>query len=383
MLYQTGGRRIATTASLLLLSASLLFSASALSVTPRTGGRRNIRCEYVVVPPPAVLFPVPPPTRRQHYRSATGLAVRAGYISDDDGKFHSAKKLALALFRRTLVIFSLALLLSKTPAVHAARSMKEAEIVTATAGSSSFGRRLTKLFVTAGAVFAGAATANRFRSFDKNDNDGDNTNVNMQDLVVPKEKPTPLPLSSEVVETPIEPKSKPQSSATKDPTVLINLDQKIEMLRAREESAKADAEKKRLEDMEKAAEVRKQEQDEIDAKIELFEQQQLLEQERMSMIKRQRAEREREEREQQLASLERGKKEQARLEQKNAKVIDNLNLAAGNTIDNDSGGQERQVVTGADGKPADSKEKDLELTRQIILNHINLEGEEDDEDDWL
>ena len=71
-------------------------------------------------------------------------------------------------------------------------------------------------------------------------------------------------------------------------------------------------------------------------------------------------------------------------EQKNAKVIDNLNLAAaGNTIDNDSGGQERPVVTGADGKPADTKEKDLELTRQIILNHINLEGEEDDEDDWL
>ena len=333
---------------------------------------------------------MPPPTRRQHYRSATGLAVRAGYIStEDDGKFHSAKKLALAalssvtrtLFRRTMVIFSL-LLFAKTPAVHAARSMKQAEIVTAS--SSSFGRRLTKLFVTAGAVIAGAATANRFRSFDKNDNDGDSANVNnMQDLVVPKEKPTPLPLSSEVVETPIEPKSKPQSSATKNPTILINLDQKIEMLRAREESAKADAEKKRLEDMEKAAEVRKQEQDEIDAKIELFEQQQLLEQERMSMIKRQRAEREREEREQQLASLERGKKEQARLEQKNAKVIDNLNLAAGNTIDNDSGGQERQVVTGADGKPADSKEKDLELTRQIILNHINLEGEEDDEDDWL
>lgn len=46
--------------------------------------------------------------------------------------------------------------------------------------------------------------------------------------------------------------------------------------------------------------------------------------------------------------------------------------------------EEKMIVTGAGGKPADSKEKDLELTRQIILDYINLEGEDEgvvDDDD--
>lgn len=162
-------------------------------------------------------------------------------------------------------------------------------------------------------------------SFDGgNDEDDDqkNFNISIQESVaqddvvdvVPKEGPSPLPLSAEWIEQELKDAEKGKK-AKPPPPVVKDLDSKIEMLRAREELAKADAERKRIEDIEKAEQVRKQDQVEIEAQIAAAaEKERLMEQERAERIKRERAERERKEREERLTELEQGKREQRRLE---------------------------------------------------------------------
>jgi len=180
--------------------------------------------------------------------------------------------------------------------------------------SSTTSKKVVQVLVTAGAVVAGSAASKKVRAFDNNDNenngDDDAGKLIREDEkipnVVPKDKPSPLPLSSEFN------KSKtPTDANKKNPILVKDLDSKIEMLRAREEQAKANAEQKRLEDIAKAEEVRKQEQLDMNARI-------AAEAEKVKQSHRDREERvqkqKEQEREVKLAKLEQGKKEQKRLE---------------------------------------------------------------------
>mmetsp|Transcript_30338 Transcript_30338/g.54946 ORF Transcript_30338/g.54946 Transcript_30338/m.54946 type:complete len:499 (-) Transcript_30338:137-1633(-) len=341
----TGRRHLSS--SLLFASFLLtLFSVSALSLlTPPIKGRSI----HVVSTSrlSSTLFPAPSTTTHRRSRALVTTTLAAtDYRSKSSGgrlqlAFHSPKKLALrALSKisrhvtklrrstlRTMAILSFLLfgMRSMTAPAHAAWGKSNTVVpvvIVPTVTTPSTATKCIKVIVTAGAVVAGAATASKMRTlFDNNDDEDKSSSspqVREDDIlnVVPKDKPSPLPLSTAEKEKPPPAaanrpkKTTPAAMDKKDSTLVKDLDSKIEMLRAREELAKADAETKRLQDLEKAQEVRKQDQGEIDAKIaaaeKVHQRQKLVEQQR------------REEREQQLGKLEKGKKEQQRLEQQKA-----------------------------------------------------------------
>lgn len=263
---------------------------------------------------------------------------------------------------------------------------------TAPKKQSSFGKKLTKLLVTAGAVSVGLSIV------PNNGNGGIGNNGNGVELgeeedgvlrVVPKDKPSPLPLPKVVVgveQATTKPKPSPSNNTnngiSKDPILVKNLDSKIEMLRQREEQSKLAAETKRLADMATAEEARKVEQFNIDARISAEAERVRMEEEK----KRQREEK--------LSQLEAGKKEQWRLEQIKREQRQ-VSSVGGEEEDND--GQKQtipqqqqqarplRIMTGSSGAPAKTKEEDLELTTQIILDYVNSqedkEGVVDDDDD--
>lgn len=231
------------------------------------------------------------------------------------------------------------------PPAHAAWGSKTSDTVVVpvspvnaqTSPSTIAKLRVTKLFVTVGAVAAGSFVSKKVRVFENNnsDDEGDSNLIREDEEfpnVVPKDKPSPLPLSSEWIEGQLKdveeknentPKaaSKPKSptSNKKDPILVKDLDSKIEMLRAREEQARANAEQKRLEDIAKEEEVRKQEQIDMEARISA----EAANAERSQREREQRVQiRKEQEREVKLAELESGKKEQERLEQsKQSQVV--------------------------------------------------------------
>ena len=275
---------------------------------------------------------------------------------------HTAIKLHRSILRATAILsFLLFGLFTKpmSPPAHAAWGSKSStsDVVlvdtspTTAKSSSTIGRKFVKLVVTGGAVAAGAATSKNIRGFNNNKkkNDGDENSdgdgsgeltTSLEDRVVPKDKPSPIPLSSEWIEKELAenqknkeglndaqsgttskstPKPNKQSSSSSsssppsqkkndnNPILVKNLDSKIEMLRAREALAKATAEKERLENLSKAEEVRKQEQADVDARI-------AAEAAKVKAMQAERQKKEELEREKQLSELEWGKKEQWRLE---------------------------------------------------------------------
>lgn len=302
---------------------------------------------------------------------------------------------------RTTVIVSLILFgYTKAPIANAAYWNKsnnpdvvlvDTTATTAPKKQSSFGKKLTKLLVTAGAVSVGLSIV------PNNGNGGIGNNGNGVELgeeedgvlrVVPKDKPSPLPLPKVVVgveQATTKPKPSPSNNTnngiSKDPILVKNLDSKIEMLRQREEQSKQAAETKRLADMATAEEARKVEQFNIDARISAEAERVRVEEEK----KRQREEK--------LSQLEAGKKEQWRLEQIKREQRQ-VSSVGGEEEDND--GQKQtipqqqqarplRIMTGSSGAPAKTKEEDLELTTQIILDYVNSqedkEGVVDDDDD--
>ena len=271
---------------------------------------------------------------------------------------HTAIKLHRSILRATAILsFLLFGLFTKpmSPPAHAIWGSKSStsDVVlvdtspTTAKSSSTIGRKFVKLVVTGGAVAAGAATSKQMRGFNNNNkkdgdenSDGDGSGElksSLEDRVVPKDKPSPIPLSSEWIEKELvenqknkeglndaqsgttsksTPKPNKQSSSSSSPSqkkndtnpILVkNLDSKIEMLRAREALAKATAEKERLENLSKAEEVRKQEQADVDARI-------AAEAAKVKAMQAERQKKEELEREKQLSELEWGKKEQWRLE---------------------------------------------------------------------
>mmetsp|Transcript_31809 Transcript_31809/g.67378 ORF Transcript_31809/g.67378 Transcript_31809/m.67378 type:complete len:217 (+) Transcript_31809:984-1634(+) len=144
------------------------------------------------------------------------------------------------------------------------------------------GTKFTQVDVTAVAVAAGATTAIKIRTFGASVEDNQvnsSTGVQEDDVpsVIPKDKPSPFPLSVEWIEHELKDAAKVKSSSPPDdnkklPSELVkDFDSKIEALSIREEMAKAHAEEKRLEELEEAHEVRKQEQAEVDARVDAAE----------------------------------------------------------------------------------------------------------------
>ena len=257
--------------------------------------------------------------------------------------------------------------------------------------SSSFGKKLTKLLVTAGAVSVGLSIVPN-NGHGHGGNNGNGVEGEEDDgvlRVVPKDKPSPLPLPKVVVvdEQTTKPKPSPSNNTnngiSKDPILVKNLDSKIEMLRQREEQSKQAAETKRLADMATAEEARKVEQSNIDARISAEAERVRVEEEK----KRQREEK--------LSELEAGKKEQWRLEQIKKEQQQQVSSVGG---EEEVAVEQKQtkpqqpeqprplrIMTGSSGAPAKTKEEDLELTTQIILDYVNsqedTEGVVDDDDD--
>ena len=192
-------------ASLFALNAALV---SGLSVSaPFINGRRSTH--HVAVHRAASLFPTL--TRRSNGLVVSGLA--AVDISSSDGQswtnISPKKRILLALSKlshhiiqlrrnllRALAILSFILLgytKSMISPAHAAWGSKTdtVEVATTTKSDSSYGKKFVKLVVTGGAVASGAVTANRVRSLD---NDGTKSEDDGILKVVPKDKPSPLPL---------------------------------------------------------------------------------------------------------------------------------------------------------------------------------------------
>ena len=134
-----------------------------------------------------------------------------------------------------------------TPAAHAARG--DAVTVVSATTTGSLGRKLARVLVAAGAIAAGAAASKKARSSMINNDDGTEPTADAlreDDIpkVVPKDRPSPLPLRT---------KSPKLSSKETDASTLVkDLDSKIEMLRAREEKAMSDAERRRREEVAEA-----------------------------------------------------------------------------------------------------------------------------------
>lgn len=390
-------------------------SVSALSSSPPLGQFSGVH-EVSIARTRSAPFLVPSAAAKGRPRALLAAAAAGGGRSEasDGGLVGSPKKAAfvaalselsrrVARLRRSVlraaVVLSLLLLGATTakPAHALLRGKEDAAAATASADvvvadKSSAAARCVKLVVTAGAVAAGAATAKKVLTFD--DADGGGGSADRSDprvrmmrenggpggvvaVAPPKLDPSPSPqpssaaepLSSEWIEqqlndagkeTPSKPPPLP-SAATSDgggePSRLVkDLDSKIEMLRAREEVAKADAERKRLDDIERAAEARRQDRDEVDARI-------------AASAERERAERAQreEERRERLSELERGMKEQQRLEERMREASE----------ENHGGVAEySQVRTNADFEEARKQPKSAEEERQLKEKYGNMDLED-------
>lgn len=453
-----------------------LKSAYALSVSAPSVGGRSIH--YVSVARTSKLFP----TQRSRFMKRRSSAftttnlLAAEYSSKTSVRpFQSAirnpRKLAFTALskisrhvtqlRRSILraaaILSLLLfgMKSVTAPAHAARSKQNTEVVSTTVAKSSISTKGIKLFVTAGAVAAGGATAKKIQTSDEsNDEDRDksNSDILIQENsgngadddailnVVPKDEASPLPLSAEwinqqindveeestTIPPSVQEESKPTSKGQKEeqplplsaewinqqlsaadggsktkpttkgqnkeqPSTLVkDLDSKIEMLRAREELAKADAERKRLDDIEKAAEALEQDQAEIDAQIAAAaEREHQMERERLDRIQREKAQQEAQEREKRLADLEQGKKEQQRLEQtkkdSEQKIEDAVDTVNGKVVDVEKARQQP--------KPMEEEQKlrekygDMDLEERafnilVDLGMVDLHADPDPTLEW-
>lgn len=335
--------------------------------------------------------------------SSRALAAAADCrFKASDGLIGSPKQMAFTVlskisrhvtrFRRSIlraaVILPLLLFGTKsaTAPAHALRSKDNTVLVsTDVAEKSSPASKCIKLIVTAGAVAAGAATAKKIITFDDADSSGSNnqskSNVQIREksgqggvtAMVPKIDPSPLPLSaaeplsSKWIEQQLndaekENQSKPlPPSATNDgrgepPLLVKDLDSKIEMLRAREEIAKADAERKRLDDIEKATEARRQDREEINARI-------------AASAERERAERVRreEERRERLSEPERGMKEGERLEER---------MRKGSEEKHGGAAKKSHVQTSVDVEEARKQPKSAEEERKLKEKYGNMDLED-------
>lgn len=366
-------------------------------------------------------------------------------------------KLRQSLFK-AIAIFSLLLFgftggkLSPPPSAHAgiwsssSSTTSKADVNTvvvdpgaAPVHKTSLAKTATKLLVTAGAVSVGLSVGGSIsigspKKSNSSSGSSSSSSDNGEDNVVPKDEPSPLPLpttttpttkpkiSSKTLYPPPQSSSSSSSSSTtsntenKNPILVKDLDSKIEMLRKREELAKATAEKQRLADIETTSNIRKQEQLDIEARISA-------EAERVEREQRQRAakakkEEKEKEREEQLSQLENGKK---KLQQIKQGLVDKVRDVGGggdegNNGDNSAAGTasaqssnssnaessippvaqqsnsnvvkelprqqpttiSNTIQTGASGTPAKDKEEDLELTTQIIMEYVSVRDGEDD-----
>jgi len=308
------------------------------------------------------------------------LVVRLSKISQQlvnlrKSIFKAAMLLSLVLFGFNKGV------ISTPPSAHAAWGSKSSNVVVVEAPpvvvkKASLVRKMTKLLVAAGAISVGLSVVpNTVGSSSSSTIDGED-----DDRVVPKDEPSPLPLPTQNLELISKPKitSKTlyppkQTNTKKDQSLVKDLDSKIEMLRIREENAKASAEKERLADLERAEAVRKQDQVEIEARI-AVEAQKVKDAQRQKAIL---AERQREE---ELSKLENGKKFQKIKEQMSddgGMVLEDVTAMIKSLPKKEISTAAPAVVRMGSSGPAKSKEEDIELTTQVILEHVkSKEGEE-------
>jgi len=384
--------------AVLCLVLNVLSGVSALSLSiPRN--THNTRCAQVGSSPiySNKLFGIP---STQHNLSQRMLAA---VNNDNISSNNSPKQRALlrlskisqqllnlrkAIFKAatvlSLVLFGFNKGLSIPPNAHAAWGSKSSNVVVVEAPpvvvkKASLVRKMTKLLVAAGAISVGLSVVpNTVGSSSSTINGEDD-----DDRVVPKDEPSPLPLPTQNLELISKPKPtsktlypppKPTNTnkSKKDQSLVKDLDSKIEMLRIREENAKASAEEKRLVDLERATEARKQEQAEIDARIQA-------EAEKVKDAQRQKAMLAEKQREEELSKLESGKKFQQIKEQMSddgGMVLEDVTAMIKNLPKKEISTTSPVVKMGSSG-PAKSKEEDIELTTQVILEYVrSKEGEE-------
>lgn len=387
--------------AVLCLVLNILSGVSALSLSiPRN--THNTICAQVGSSPTNSnkLFGIPP---TQHYLSQRmSAATNNDNISSNKSPNQWAvvrlSKLSQQLLNLRKSIFKAATTLSLVlfgfnkgiitpPSAHAAWGSKSSNVVVVEAPpvvvvkKASLVRKMTKLLVAAGAVSVGLSVVPNTVGSSSSTIDGDEDD----DRVVPKDEPSPLPLPTQNLELMSKPKptSKtlyppPKQSNTnntkKDQSLVKDLDSKIEMLRIREENAKASAEEKRLVDLERATEARKQEQAEIDARIQA-------EAEKVKDAQRQKAMLAEKQREEELSKLESGKKFQQIKEQVSddgGMVLEDVTAMIKQLPKKEISTTAPAVIRmGSSMGPAKSKEEDIELTTQVILEYVkSKEGEE-------
>ena len=379
---------------LILLSCLVLnflssVSALSLSIPPRT---HNTICAQVGSSPiySNKLFGIP---STQHNLSSQLMSVATN--NDNISLNNSPKqwtlvrlsKISQQLINLRKSIFKAATILSlvlfgfgfNKGSAHAAWGSKSSNVVVVEAPpvvieKASLVRKVTKLLVAAGAVSVGLSVVPNTVGSSSSTIDGEE-----DDRVVPKDEPSPLPLPTQNLELISKPKptSKTlypppkQTNTKKDQSLVKDLDSKIEMLRVREENAKASAEEKRLADLERAEAVRKQEQAEIDARI-------AAEAEKVKDAQRQKAILAEKQREEELSKLESGKKFQQIKEQMSddgGMVLEDVTSLIKNLPKKEI--RTTPVVKMGSSGPAKSKEEDIELTTQVILEYVkSKEGEE-------
>lgn len=173
-------------------------------------------------------------------------------------------------FARVVAILSFAVvaLTSNVRPASAWGKTQEVVPVTTTSKVSGVGTKFVKLVVTAGALYAGAASANKVRAL-RCDTEGSDT---IDDQATPltiveevEQKPPTIP--SAETPKPIQKNAPPKTSpSNKNVPLVKNLDAKIERLREQEGYAREAAEKARVEQIAKEEDIRRQ-KDEVSAKI--------------------------------------------------------------------------------------------------------------------
>ena len=375
----------------LCLVLNILSGVSALSLSiPRN--TQNTICAQVGSSPiySNKLFGIP---STQHHLSSQRMSAAAN--NDNISLNNTPKQWALIrlskisqqLLNLRKSIFKAATILSLVlfgfltpPSAHAAWGSKSSNVVVVEAPpvvvkKASMVRKMTKLLVAAGALSVGLSVVPNTVGSSSSSIGGED-----DDRVVPKDEPSPLPLPTQNLELISKPKptSKTlyppkQTNTKKDQSLVKDLDSKIEMLRKREENAKASAEKERIADLERAEAVRKQEQAEIDKRIQA-------EAKKVKEAQRQKAMLAEKQREEELSKLESGKKFQQIKEQmsdEGGMVLEDVTAMIKNLPKKEISTAAPAVVRMGSSGPAKSKEEDIELTTQVILEYVRLkEGEE-------
>ena len=384
----------------LCLILNLLSGVSALSSRPRN--THNTRCAQVGSSPiySNKLFGIQSST--QHHLSSQRMLAA---VNNDNISLNNTRKqwalvrlskmsqqlltnLRKSIFKAATIILSLVLFgfgFNKgPPSAHAAWGSKSSNVVVVEAPpvviakKASMVRKMTKLLVAAGALSVGLSVVpNTVGSSSSTINGEDD------DRVVPKDKPSPLPLPTQNLELISKPKPTSKTlyppakqtntnNSKKDQSLVKDLDSKIEMLRVREENAKASAEKERIADLERESEVRKQEQLEIEKRIQA-------ESDKVKETQRQKAMLAEKQREEELSKLESGKKFQQIKEQMSddgGMVLEDVTAMIKSLPKKEISTAAPVVKMGSLG-PAKSKEEDIELTTQVILEYVkSKEGEE-------